>query len=289
MPRGIPKNQIKQSEYVPIAQRHSPTTETNKSLEELEKIAQSVSGVNTNPEDWDKLVEDARYLVHLGEMNLWAKADIATEAAESYGRLKELCEEINQNYGYWRILSSVGQAYDKETRDKFLDLTFSHFQVVAGKENRVELLQKAHDEGWTVSRLVREIRPTAGNSTENQDTNVSVNVNEPDETVFIGADASESGDNFSPVAIQTVIEKVGITVDQTVELLNWIAKLDREVAVSIGKSTRPCQEKLSEWVGEILDRPPSGIGVLDLFNVMLVGQGQVLFDENAEEIFSVGK
>jgi hypothetical protein len=217
-------------------------------------------------------------------MNIWAKGDLATEAAETYGRLKELCEEIGQNYGYWRILSSVAQAYDKETRDKFLDLTFSHFQVVAGKENRVELLQKAHDEGWSVSRLVKEIRPKAEQSIENTDDNVDVNVNNDSmETVTISPDNV----TYQP-EIQTILEKVGITVEQTVELLNWIAKLDREVAISIGKSTRPCQEKLSEWVGEILDRPPSGIGVLDLFNVMLVGQGQVLFDENAEEIFSIG-
>lgn len=237
-------------------------TESNIEKDKLDELGQSITGVNTNPEDWRRLVEDARVIIHLGEQNIWAKADIAAEAANSYGRLKDLCEELKQPYGYWRVLSHVGQQYSKEEREKYMSLSFAHFQVVSGKENRLYLLKKANDEGWSVGQLKKAAAPTT--------TSIDLNVNDND-----------NADNDLDFG------RVGITASQTVELLNWFGKLDRDVAVGIGMARRPCNLKLDNWIAETLAREPAGVGVLDILNILFVGQGTITFNESEGELFSL--
>jgi hypothetical protein len=241
-------------------------TESGLSDEELKKLADP--GITI--EDWHNLIEDARMLIRLGEQNLWAKADLAQEAASRYGRLKELCEELHQSYGYWRILSHVAAQYSKEEREQFLDLSFGHYSAVVGKENRMDLLRRAAEEGWSVGELLKQANPTVENRVD------GIIMPPPQAPENAGEIFEEENEPNVSVNVSA-----GRNIADVVELLNMIAELDHDVALGIGTGSRPCSDELDKWLAEALDYHTSGIGVLDVLNLLFLDQGIIVMGEGA--------
>lgn len=109
--------------------------------------------VDTNPENFEELVWDYRKLQAQDRENNWARADLAHQAGQTYGKLKQLAMETEESYAYLRQLSYVAAQYDKFMRKQFKDLSFSHFRAVAHLDERYLWLQRAQTEHWNVDQL----------------------------------------------------------------------------------------------------------------------------------------
>lgn len=115
--------------------------------------------IDTNPENFEELCWEYRKLLAQSTENYWARADLAHLAGKKYGGLRKLSIDSGDSYGFLRQLSYCAGQYEKSMRRMFKDLTFSHFRVVAHKEERYLLLQRAQNEHWSVSRLAQEAGP----------------------------------------------------------------------------------------------------------------------------------
>lgn len=122
----------------------------------VEETAQMYE-IDTNPENFEELIWEYRKLLLQDRETSWARADLAQQAAQTYGKLRRLAEETGDDYGYLKQLSFCAKQYDARTRKLFYQLSFGHFRVVASREDRFALLQKAVDNKWGIDRLRHEI------------------------------------------------------------------------------------------------------------------------------------
>jgi len=91
--------------------------------------------------------------------NCWWKGDLAKEHnkhKKDYGDIKELAKENGWNYDSLRVYKSIAEKY--EVLNRFNTLGFLHHAVVAPRPDRLEWLERAAENNWSVKELVNEVR-----------------------------------------------------------------------------------------------------------------------------------
>jgi hypothetical protein len=117
-------------------------------------------GSNPRTYDWARIVSEARAARKASDGGMWRIGQLALMVERRYasGALKRFADEIGESLGTVRRFRWVAGAYSPETRAGFPELSFSHFQAVAGADERVLWLERARRGGWSVDRLVHESR-----------------------------------------------------------------------------------------------------------------------------------
>ena len=110
--------------------------------------------------NWGRLVAEGRQARGAADAGRWRIGHLASLVAKQYGSrsLQQFAEDIGETYSTVRRYRWVYKAYDPSIRFRFQQLSFSHFQVVAGLPNRVKWLGRAESGCWSVDQLAIESR-----------------------------------------------------------------------------------------------------------------------------------
>jgi hypothetical protein len=83
--------------------------------------------------------------------------------AKQYGArsLQAFSDDIGETYATVRRYRWVCTRYEPTVRFRFQQLSYSHFQAVAGLPDRVRWLERAESGCWSVDELARQSRPTS--------------------------------------------------------------------------------------------------------------------------------
>lgn len=119
---------------------------------------------------WTQLVTEARAARDAADGGMWRIGQLAAMVERKYASraLKRFADEIGESLGTVRRFRWVAGAYSPETRARFPELSFSHFQAVAGLDDRILWLERSRRGGWSVDRLVNESRARDPKAAETQ-------------------------------------------------------------------------------------------------------------------------
>ena len=117
--------------------------------------------------DWRRIVAEGRAARATADGGRWRIGMLALLVERRYasGALQRFAEEIGESYSTVRRYRWVAKAYDPPARTRFADLSFSHFQSVAGLPDKLVWLERAERGAWSVDRLVRESRASSATTT----------------------------------------------------------------------------------------------------------------------------
>jgi hypothetical protein len=106
--------------------------------------------------EWNRLVAEGRAARRAVDGGAWRIGDLALQVERRYrsGALRRFAEAIGETPGTVRRLRWVAGIYGDAARRRFPELSFSHFQAVAGYADRMLWLERARRGAWSVSRLV---------------------------------------------------------------------------------------------------------------------------------------
>lgn len=127
-------------------------------FEDLDEQGSSGSG---SPQfDWRRIIAEGRAARASADGGRWRIGQLALLVERRYasGALQRFAEEIGESYGSVRRYRWVAKSYDPNVRTRFADLSFSHFQAVAGLPDKLAWLERADRGSWSVDRLTRESR-----------------------------------------------------------------------------------------------------------------------------------
>ena len=138
-------------------------------FEDLEgrRVVGADEAVNAASFDWGRIVAEGLAARSAADGGCWRIGHLALLIERRYasGALQRFAEAIGESYGTVRRYRWVAKAYDADVRLRLPNLSFSHFQTVAGFPDRLSWLQRASRGRWSVDRLTREARaagkPTA--------------------------------------------------------------------------------------------------------------------------------
>ncbi len=139
-------------------------------FEDLEgrRVVGAHEAVNAASFDWGRIVAEGLAARSAADGGCWRIGHLALLVERRYasGALQRFAEAIGESYGTVRRYRWVAKAYDADVRLRLPNLSFSHFQAVAGLPDRLTWLQRATRGRWSVDRLTRESRsavaPTRG-------------------------------------------------------------------------------------------------------------------------------
>jgi hypothetical protein len=114
----------------------------------------------TSAYDWRRLVSEGRAARGAMDGGKWRIGMLALLVERRYasGALQRFADDIGESYGSVRRYRWVAKSYDPNARTRFADLSFSHFQAVAGLPDKLAWLARAERGSWSVDRLTRESR-----------------------------------------------------------------------------------------------------------------------------------
>jgi hypothetical protein len=118
--------------------------------------------------NWGRLVAEGRAARAAADTGRWRIGHLASLVAKQYGArsLQAFADDIGESYGTVRRYRWVSTRYEPTVRFRFQQLSFSHFQAVAGLPDRTRWLERAENGCWSVDELVRQSRETtSGGST----------------------------------------------------------------------------------------------------------------------------
>ncbi len=110
--------------------------------------------------DWRRIVAEGRAARGAMDGGKWRIGLLALLVERRYasGALQRFAEDIGESYGTIRRYRWVAKSYEPNARTRFADLSFSHFQCVAGLPDKLAWLERAERGSWSVDRLTRESR-----------------------------------------------------------------------------------------------------------------------------------
>jgi hypothetical protein len=113
--------------------------------------------------NWGRLVAEGRAARSGADAGRWRIGHLATLVAKQYGArsLQNFADDIGESYSTVRRYRWVATRYEPTVRFRFQQLSFSHFQAVAGLPDREKWLARAEHGCWSVDELVRQSRPSA--------------------------------------------------------------------------------------------------------------------------------
>src|SRR5438876_2300631 len=113
--------------------------------------------------NWGRLVAEGRAARAAADTGRWRIGHLASLVAKQYGArsLQAFADDIGESYGTVRRYRWVSTRYEPTVRFRFQQLSFSHFQAVAGHPDRTTWLERADSGCWSVDELVRQSRVAA--------------------------------------------------------------------------------------------------------------------------------
>ena len=113
--------------------------------------------------NWGRLVAEGRAARSGADAGRWRIGHLATLVAKEYGArsLQNFADDIGESYSTVRRYRWVAARYEPTVRFRFQQLSFSHFQAVAGLPDREKWLARAENGCWSVDELTRQSRPAA--------------------------------------------------------------------------------------------------------------------------------
>ena len=113
--------------------------------------------------NWGRLVAEGRAARSGADAGRWRIGHLASLVAKQYGArsLQNFADDIGESYSTVRRYRWVATRYEPTVRFRFQQLSFSHFQAVAGLPDREKWLTRAENGCWSVDELVRQSRPAA--------------------------------------------------------------------------------------------------------------------------------
>jgi hypothetical protein len=124
----------------------------------------SIEAVNVRVERKDYELED---LITIGQElrekkdNIsWEMGDLAIEVTRSYGpkALEAFSKGVGIQLSTIRRYRDVAKAYPVDFRQEVAMLSWSHFRTVAARDDRFELLKRAHDENWSIDKMMAMVQ-----------------------------------------------------------------------------------------------------------------------------------
>ena len=113
--------------------------------------------------NWGRLVAEGRAARASADAGRWRIGHLASLVAKQYGgrSLQAFADDIGETYATVRRYRWVFTRYEPTVRFRFQQLSFSHFQAVAGLPDRTKWLERADGGCWSVDELVRQSRAAA--------------------------------------------------------------------------------------------------------------------------------
>src|SRR5947207_7371243 len=110
--------------------------------------------------NWGRLVAGGRAARASADGGRWRIGHLASLVAKQYGgrSLQAFADDIGETYATVRRYRWVFTRYEPTVRFRFQQLSFSHFQAVAGLPDRAKWLERAEGGCWSVDELVRQAR-----------------------------------------------------------------------------------------------------------------------------------
>jgi hypothetical protein len=111
-------------------------------------------------EDWEVLVSKGMNLREQKDECQFELGDLAMEVETSYGEdtMGKFSYAIGVEKKTMMNYRTVSERFDKEVRNKYRKLSFSHFSVLTATELPEAWLEKADDEEWSVEMLRKELK-----------------------------------------------------------------------------------------------------------------------------------
>lgn len=109
--------------------------------------------------DWEILVTAGMQARELKDGIQWYLGELGMKAVKDYGTdaLGKFANEIGVEKSTLSRYRDVAKAFPREIREKYKALSWTHFRTIAARENRDELLERAHDDNMSVEQLVRVV------------------------------------------------------------------------------------------------------------------------------------
>lgn len=119
-------------------------------IAEVRVIDQSVAQYS-----YEDLVDAGLQIREVSDRSRWKLGDIAIEVTKitDTDGLKQYARDIGVTYSSLRRYRDVSKHYPQRDRDAYQMLSWTHFRTVATHEDRDKLLERAHDENWSVEKL----------------------------------------------------------------------------------------------------------------------------------------
>lgn len=114
------------------------------------------------PASWEQLVERGKALKARDQNSPWEWGDIAIEAdpTSEGSSLRQYAEEVGVNYKTLWNQRWVSSSYPMSLRGDIVhELSWNHFKVAAAEPDRMDRLQQAVENHWSVKALREAIHP----------------------------------------------------------------------------------------------------------------------------------
>lgn len=117
---------------------------------------------------WEDVISDGLTAREAKDSSQWILGDLAVEVEKLFpGRLDEFGSKIGVSKETLRRYKVVSLAWPPEKRLPFL--SHRHHQILAGRKDRYEWIEKAHDNEWSCERLGVELKKQEGKWEENME------------------------------------------------------------------------------------------------------------------------
>ena len=115
----------------------------------------------TNEISFEEFITRGQELREKADNLQWEFGDLALEFTRTVGakHLPDLARGIGVKIATLRRYRDVSAAFPLAVRKGYAMLSWSHFRTVAAHEDRVVLLQRAHDENWSVEKTAVMAKP----------------------------------------------------------------------------------------------------------------------------------
>jgi hypothetical protein len=85
----------------------------------------------------------------------WELGDLAIDVTRLFGSnaVRQFAKDIGVQVSTIRRYRDVSKAYPKQFREEYALVSWSGFRQLAGREDRFDLIKRAHDENWNFEKI----------------------------------------------------------------------------------------------------------------------------------------
>jgi len=122
----------------------------------MDKELVAVSYKKIQDWDWETYISYGQTIRSLKDGCQWSLGDLSRGITKKYGKdsLGKFAREIGVNEKSLMEYRRIAKAYPRK-KDRLIFLSWSHHQRALKSENPTKLLEKAHDEEWSIRQMDR--------------------------------------------------------------------------------------------------------------------------------------
>lgn len=127
------------------------------------KIEQFLANIEAS-EEWEELVSTGMEIREEFDQKQWIYGDLAEKVYQKWGSqgLNAYAITIFEEKRTLKRYQEVASKIDNKLRDKYKDLSWSHFRVASSREDPEKALKLASDNGWSVENMVMQMKKLDG-------------------------------------------------------------------------------------------------------------------------------